>query len=190
LSIRVVISPQLALRGGSQLLEYVRLRHKDGQSGLESYPEIFDFHFGAGTQHGDSIRIQRMGHGGANGGAYGDLICDIVIRDGQVSPKADRPSAGGGGAALAGRSVLRISVQKALLGGRVQVETPAGRFKVVIPPCTSSGTKMRLARKGQEGPGGLREDHEFEIQIQTPSELDEESRALIARFALLNPWGA
>jgi curved DNA-binding protein len=187
LSLRVVISLSLAERGGSQMLEYVRLRHKENQAGLESYAEIFDLHLGAGTQHGDSIRIPRMGHGGRNGGAYGDLICDIVVRNEQTTPGREQWPSDVVEAMASGRQLLQITIQEALLGGRVQVETPAGALKVVIPPCTSSGTKMRLAKKGLLGPDGERKDYELEIQIQTPSCLDEESRMLIARFAALNP---
>jgi curved DNA-binding protein len=187
LSIRVEISPQLAERGGSQMLEYVRLRHKQGQQGLETYPEICDLHFGAGTQHGDSLRIPLMGHGGANGGAYGDLICDIVIRKERPAPP---DQAGPDSASTSARTVqatLEITIQEALLGGRIQVETPAGVVKIVIPPCTSSGTRMRLSKKGLPGPEGFRGDHEVVIQIRTPEYLDAESRELIERFAALNP---
>jgi DnaJ-class molecular chaperone len=187
LSLRVVISARLAERGGSQVLEYVRLRHKDNQDGLESYPEIFDLHLGAGTLHGDSIRIPRMGHGGTNGGSYGDLICDIVVRNEQTATVGEERPSDVGESATSNRQRLQITIQEALLGGRVQVETPAGTLRVVIPPCTSSGTKMRLVKKGLLGPDGQRQDYELEIQIQTPSCLDEESRKLIERFAILNP---
>jgi len=187
LSIRVEISTQLAERGGSQLLEYVRLRHKQGEPGLENYPEIFDLHLGAGTQHGDSLRIPLMGHGGANGGAYGDLICDIVVRKEKPTPPTHQKPSGPSSAVRAVHATLQITIQEALLGGRVQVDTPAGVVKIVIPPCTSSGTRMRLSKKGELGQGGLRSDHEVVIQIRTPEHLDAESRELIERFAALNP---
>jgi curved DNA-binding protein len=187
-SLRVEISRALAERGGSQMVEYARLRHKDGQDGLESYAEIFDLHLGAGTQHGDSVRIPRMGHAGANGGAYGDLICDLIVRSATVRPPPLKESP----AAIPGQMgevdmVIRITVQEALLGGRVEVRCPAGPVKVVIPPCTSSGTRMRLSKKGVVNPSGQIEDHEVQILIVTPPHLDAESRALIERFAALNP---
>ena len=85
-------------------------------------------------------------------------------------------------------TVLRITIQEALLGGRAEVRCPAGPVKVVIPPCTSSGTRLRLSKKGEVGADGRIEDHEVQIMIVTPDDLDVESRALIERFAALNPY--
>ena len=186
IGVRVEITADLAATGGTHTLEYVRLRHSDTRSELEPYSEIFDLRLGAGTEHGASVRIPKMGHAGVGGGPYGDLVCDIVVR---LSPG----SAGGEQAYAESSSdevdsLLKITVQEALLGGRVALRCPAGKVTVVIPPCTSSGARLRLAQKGHLGPNGERMDHEAVIQIVTPTELDEESRHLIERFASLNAY--
>jgi curved DNA-binding protein len=78
--------------------------------------------------------------------------------------------------------VVPITVVDALLGGRIEVDTPAGRVRVGVPPCTDSGTRLRLKGKGAGGA-----DLFVELKIVTPRSLDAESRELIERFAALNP---
>ena len=186
IGLRVEISGDLAVNGGTHTLEYVRLRHSESQTKLEPYDEIFDLRLGAGTEHGASVRIPKMGHAGVGGGPYGDLVCDIVVRGSgrsaeRVGDTSDSPS-------HEVDSVLKITVQEALLGGRAVLRCPAGKVTVVIPPCTSSGSRLRLAQKGPLNSSGERTDHEVVIQIVTPRELDEESRHLIERFAMLNAY--
>jgi hypothetical protein len=78
--------------------------------------------------------------------------------------------------------VVPISVAEALLGGRIEVDTPQGKVKVAIPACTSSGARLRLRGKGPAD-----SDYFVELRIVTPRSLDAESRELIERFASLNP---
>jgi DnaJ-class molecular chaperone len=80
-----------------------------------------------------------------------------------------------------------ITVPEAILGGRVSVPTPTGPVRVSVPPCTSSGTRLRLRGKGPLRADGTQADLYAELRIVVPRELDEESRRLIERFAELNP---
>jgi curved DNA-binding protein len=82
-----------------------------------------------------------------------------------------------------------VGVVEALLGGRVAVETPGGPVRVSIPPGTSSGTRLRLRGRGPAGPDGTPGDLFAEVRIVVPKDLDDESRSLIERFAVLNPTG-
>ena len=78
--------------------------------------------------------------------------------------------------------VLEISITEALLGGRVELETPGGRVRLTLPPCTSSDKRFRLRKKGTG-----EQDLYVRVRIVTPRTLDDESRDLIERFAELNP---
>jgi DnaJ-class molecular chaperone len=74
-----------------------------------------------------------------------------------------------------------------LLGGRVEVDTPSGPMRLVIPPCTSSGAVLRLKRRArgdEPQPAAIY----LEVQIVMPPSLDEQSRALVLEFARLNPY--
>ena len=79
-------------------------------------------------------------------------------------------------------AVIDITIPEAVLGGRVSVQAPAGRVVVGIPPRTSSGQRMRLKGKGQDGA-----DWYVVTRIVVPRDLDSESEQLIRQFAMLNP---
>lgn len=79
--------------------------------------------------------------------------------------------------------VLPISLTEALLGGRVPVDTPQGRVFLTLRPGTGDGTRLRL--RGRSADGG---DLYVIPRIVLPRSLDEESIALIERFAELNPY--
>ena len=73
------------------------------------------------------------------------------------------------------------------MGGRVQLKTPQGNVRLTVPPCTSSGTRLRLKGKGPEGDDGSPVDLYVQLRIVTPKTLDDESRKLVEDFAKLNP---
>lgn len=198
--LRVDVPGSVASRGGTVTLRYPRLlRGDDGQS-LHRYPEIHDLRVPPGVKSGDTLRVPGYGDAGVNGGAYGELVCDLtVVRDEDASPgpqsqRGERRRAEAGPRADAGSrsapgpapeaQVVDISVVEALLGGRIKVSTPAGPVHVSIPPCSDSGARLRLRGRGVGGG-----DHIVELRIVTPRNLDDESRSVIERFAELNPVG-
>jgi DnaJ-class molecular chaperone len=198
IALTVDVPAAIAARGGTVTLHYPRLRlGEDGQN-LFRYEELHDLRVPPGTRHGESLRVEKYGDAG-NDGTFGDLVCDIRLvgvapppvagfqsadvrtpRASPPPPAAAPPSAGPGPEAAV--VLVPIGVAEALLGGRIEVETPAGRVRVSIPPCTSSGTRLRLRGKGAGGADVL-----AELRIVVPKRLDDESRDLIERFAALNP---
>ena len=103
-------------------------------------------------------------------------------RDAHVEPETEPRSKSGAKAAPADTGSIRIGLAEAVLGGRVKVLTPGGRVQLSIPPGTSSGKVLRVQGKGKDGGDWL-----GRIEIVVPVSLDAESRALISRFAELNP---
>ena len=237
ISLQVDVPARTAEQGGTITLHYPRLRRSDDGGGVYRYNELFDLRILPGTRHGESVRIEKMGDAGVNGGAYGDLVCDIRVVGAEVKwhrgpgsraedrprsganppreqprddtgrptapedrdpraehdpfaseergPRGARPEAEAPRAASAASEDVRplpISLSEAILGGRVEVDTPSGRVRVTVPPCTSSGARLRLRGKGPEG-----RDLYVELKIVVPRTLDDESRRLIERFAELNP---
>ncbi len=79
---------------------------------------------------------------------------------------------------------LPISVSEALLGGRVELDTPGGKVRLVVPPCTSSGTLLRLRGRNRSVPGDLY----LRVEVVMPASLDEQSRELIMQFARMNSY--
>jgi DnaJ-class molecular chaperone len=75
-----------------------------------------------------------------------------------------------------------VSVVEAILGGRIEVPTAKGTVRLSVPPGSSGGTRLRLKGRGAEGG-----DLYVVLRIEVPRRIDEQSRALIERFAELNP---
>jgi DnaJ-class molecular chaperone len=178
----VVISERIARLGGTVTLNYPRLKRGDGGTSLFRYNEIYDLRLTPNTPDGEEVQIPRMGNAGVGGGAYGELICTIQVKaePGDGNPWAGRDASK---AQKPGEDIdLPISIAEALLGGRVEVDTPSGRVRLSLPPCSSSGTRLRLRGRGPQG-----RDLYVCLRIVVPQTLDEESRQLIEQFAELNP---
>ena len=79
-------------------------------------------------------------------------------------------------------SDVRISFDRALLGTVATVATVDGRADVKIPPGTSSGKKLRLRGKGVVDRSGRAGDHYVTVQIDVPSELDDEGKKLLVQL--------
>lgn len=190
IAVTVSVPADVAAAGGTVTLSYSRLKRADDNRTLYRYDEIFDLKISPGTQHGETLRVERMGDAGVDGGPWGDLVCDLRV----VAParEAEPKAPNGPGRMKMPRSthpeegVVRVDVGvvEAILGGRVQVDTPTGAVRVTIPPGTSSGTRLRLRGRGWSGA-----DLFAEVRIVVPTRIDDESRALIERFGELNPTG-
>ena len=68
---------------------------------------------------------------------------------------------------------LPITIDEAVLGGRVQVPTPTGRVQLTIPKGTSSGQTFRLKGKGVRSKAGTVGDQLVTVKIVVPPEIDE-----------------
>src|SRR4029078_7025255 len=68
---------------------------------------------------------------------------------------------------------LPITIDEAVLGGRVQVPTPTGRVQLTIPKGTSSGKTFRLKGKGVRSKIGSVGDQLVTVKIIVPPEIDE-----------------
>jgi DnaJ-class molecular chaperone len=185
----------IAGKGGSVTVRYSRFRRSDtwqpgsSDSGILRVDEMENVRVLPGTQTGETLLERGLGDAGAYGGGYGDLVLHVQVV-GENAGKKDRHR--GREKARSGTDpgelvTLDISLVEALLGGRVPLDTPAGRVRVTIPPCTSSGVRFRLKGKGAEDHHGQATDLVVEARIVVPAELDEESKRLIEEFAKLNP---
>ena len=192
ISLKVHVPGDVASRGGMVTVQYQRLKRSDDGSCLEMYDEIHDLRVFPGTQHGDTLRVPRQGHASMTG-LPGELVCDVIVDGaGGARGKPERATSGAQASAGSGSKAdplaLPVSVSEALLGGRVEVSTPGGSVRLVVPPCTSSGTLLRLRGRNQPDPDGPATDLYLVIQVVMPSSLDDESRDLILQFARLNPY--
>lgn len=125
-----------------------------------------------GVSDGQRIRVRGQGQHGI--GSRGDLIIQVRV--------ADHPWFRREGRDLFVEVPLTFS--EAALGARVDVPTPDGSARVVIPPGTSSGTKLRLRGRGAPPDrGGAAGDLYVVIRIDAPRELTPRARELLEELA-------
>jgi len=145
----------------------------DGQ-GVREVSEKIRVSIPPGVDEGSRIRVRGKGAPGTNAAPAGDLF--LVVKIGpDDSFKRD-------GKNLMGE--VRVHVLNAILGTTVDVETLDGKASMKIPPGTQGGQKFRLKGKGvpaaKEGeePGDLY----VTVQLETPRNLDDESRELVRQL--------
>ncbi|MFC3612230.1 DnaJ C-terminal domain-containing protein [Lutimaribacter marinistellae] len=118
----------------------------------------------AGIADGQTVRLRGKGDPGHGGGAPGDALVTISV--------AAHPVFRREGDDIHIR--LPVSLDEAVLGGKVAAPTIDGRVSVTIPEGTSSGRTLRLngkgvQRRGKDGRG----DQFIEIAIVMPDKVDD-----------------
>ncbi len=203
----VDVPANVAESGGTITVTYSRLKRLDGARSLSRVEELHELRVPPGTGHGTTLRVDKMGDAGLNGGSYGDLIADITIvatrtrgqsgrmkmpphaSDPLQDEETDEKDAPRPEQAPVGEENVRVDVGAltAMLGGMIKVATHGGPVRVNVPAGTSSGAKFRLRGKGAPDLHGRVRDLVAEVRIVVPKTLDAESRELLERLRKLNP---
>ena len=118
-----------------------------------------------GTADGQILRLRGKGGAGLGGGPPGNALVTLSVR----SHKLFRRD---------GNDIvvsLPISIDEAVLGGKVEVPTIEGAVKLTIPKGASGGQVLRLRGRGVKPAGtAKRGDQRVELQIVSPPEIDGE----------------
>lgn len=127
-----------------------------------------------GIRDGQTLRMEREGAPGENGGPNGDLLIEITI---SKHPDFDRE-----GDDLAHRAA--VSFPQATFGTTIEVPTLSGTVEMDVPESTQSGETFRLQGKGmprlrRRGSGDLF----VKIQVVTPRDLNDDQREALEAFA-------
>jgi curved DNA-binding protein len=132
----------------------------------------------AGVRAGQRIRLAGQGLKGAEGA--GDLYLRV-----QLLPSDDFR--------LEGDDVfttLPVAPWEGALGASATLRTLDGNVRVKVPPGSSSGRQIRLKNKGYPRPDGTRGDLYGEIRVLVPTELSDEEKTLVARWAEISKFVA
>ena len=132
---------------------------------------VLDVKIPQGLADGQTIRLRGKGGPGLGGGPAGDALVTVG-----VEPHAFFRREGDDILAE-----IPISLDEAVLGGRVEVPTIDGRVALNVPKRASSGQVLRLRGKGI-GRGDKRGDQLVTLRIVAPPEIDAELEAFFRRW--------
>ncbi|WPZ32379.1 DnaJ C-terminal domain-containing protein [Thalassobaculum sp. OXR-137] len=123
----------------------------------------------AGTKDGALLRLRGKGGPGFGGGPSGDALVEVAV--------APHPVFERHGADI--HMDLAITLDEAVLGGKVKVPTPTGRVNMTVPKGTSSGHILRLKGKGVAAPGTPPGDQLVRLTVVLPKQIDPELEAFM-----------
>jgi DnaJ-class molecular chaperone len=142
-----------------------RITLPDGQSLAVRIPQ--------GTEDGQTLRLRGKGAPGLGGGPAGDALITVFV---QPHPVFRRE---GDDIML----TLPITIDEAILGGKVPVPTIDGRVSLTVPPGASSGQVLRLRGRGVAQPRSkTKGDQKVELRIVAPAETDASLRDFLAEW--------
>ncbi len=127
-----------------------------------------------GAYSGQELRLKNKGASSPSGGEKGDLYLKI-----NVIP--------GAGDQIEGQNLIKempVDLYTAVLGGKLQVNTPAGKINITVPKSTQPGTTLRLKGKGMPvyGQKDKHGDLLIRLKIQIPKDLTTEEIGLFQKL--------
>ena len=128
----------------------------------------------AGVDDGAQLRVSGRGHAGVRGAGAGDLYVAISIAPHEIFRRAGDDLG----------CEVGVPMTTAALGGTIEIPTLEGPELVDVAPGTQSGHVERLRNRGMtrlhgRGRGTL----VALLRVETPTDLTEEQRELLERFA-------
>ncbi len=128
----------------------------------------------SGAYNGQELRIRGKGAPGSGGGPKGDIFVKISIQsDGKHT--------------LQGNDLIYqapVDLYTAVLGGKIAINTLAGRLNVTIPKGIQNGSKLRLKGKGMPvyGQHGTAGDLYVKVHVRIPQNLSKEETELFKKL--------
>ena len=152
-----------------------------GASKRVTLPEggVLDLKVPAGVNDGKTLRLKGKGAPGLGGAPSGDALVEIKVR---THPQFKR----------LGNDILLdlpITIDEAILGGKIEVPTIEGRVSVTIPKGSNSGQVMRLKGKGVKPKGATGAgDQLVTLRIVMPDKIDDQLAYFMSEWRLKNAY--
>ena len=116
-----------------------------------------------GSRDGDTLRLKGQGLSGLGGGANGDALVTLSVKDHPHFVRKDQDI----------HLDVPVTLHEAVLGATIEVPTIDGKVAVRVPRGTNSGTSLRLRGKGlPDRQSGARGDQYVRLRIELPDEPD------------------
>lgn len=134
--------------------------------------ETLDVTIPAGIGDGETLRLKGKGERGVGGGPPGDAYVTVTV---EPHPLFERK----------GKDIyadVPVSLDEAVLGAPIEVETISGPVTVTVPPTSNTGTLLRLKGRGIAPPKGTPGDHFVRLKVVLPKEPDAELREFVEKW--------
>jgi DnaJ-class molecular chaperone len=122
-----------------------------------------------GTREGQVLRLRGKGSPGLGGGPAGDLLVEVSVGEHRHYTRRDDDIL----------LDLPVSLTEAVLGGKIEVPTPAGAVMVTVPKGSNTGTVLRLKGRGVKRRDGTRGDAFATLRIVLPDAPDAALQAFV-----------
>jgi DnaJ-class molecular chaperone len=133
--------------------------------------QVLDVKIPQGLADGQTIRLRGKGGEGIGGGPAGDALVTVGVGEhGFFRREGDDILV-----------ELPISLDEAVLGGRVEVPTVDGRVALTVPKGASSGQVLRIRGRGVKR-GERRGDQLVTLKVVGPPKVDDELEAFFRRW--------
>lgn len=131
-----------------------------------------------GAEDGTTLRLRGKGAPGLGGGPAGDALITLSVRPHAVFRREEDDIV----------LTLPITLDEAVLGGKVEVPTIDGPVSLTIPRGVGSGRTLRLRGRGVRGADGTKGDQRVELRITMPPSVDDALADFMARWKQDHPY--
>jgi len=125
----------------------------------------------AGVTDGQVLRLKGKGAPGLGEGEPGDALIEVGVKPHPIFKRE-------------GDDIVvevPLTVDEAVLGGKVEVPTIAGRVFVTVPPGSNTGQTLRLKGRGIKRAGGAG-DQLVKLAVVLPERIDDELKSFVAQW--------
>jgi len=132
-----------------------------------------------GVRDGQTLRLRGKGASGVRGAEPGDALVEIRVRPHPYFKRVDDDIV----------LEMPITIDEAVLGGKIEVPTISGRVQLTLPKATSSGRVFRLKGKGvQNATAGRTGDQLVSVRIVLPEKVDDELSYFLSEWKQKNAY--
>ncbi len=119
--------------------------------------KALDLSIPEGVRSGQVLRLRGQGRQGRNGAPAGDALVEVTVEEHEFFRREGDDV----------RIELPVTLQEAVLGGKIKVPTLTGPVTVTVPKGSNSGTVLRLRGRGVKGEKG-RGDQLVRLTVHLP----------------------
>jgi molecular chaperone DnaJ len=128
----------------------------------------------AGVENGTRMRLAGQGEEAPEGGAPGDLYCDLYVKEHEFFRRVENDIV----------CEIPVTFAQAAMGAEVEVPTLEGKAPLKIPKGTSSGAVLKLKGLGVTPVNGRsRGDQLVRVTVSVPRKLTARQEQLLSEFA-------